>query len=192
MTDSKQVVGEVFEGIVADLFNLKINSNGSTKFIPDLISEDGDLHMEVKSALYSNGGVIRRNQLKKFYRTYGRTCFYAFAYHSVKNIERKAMDEETLRDKLSLKSLYVFPINVVSAHFRCTPKRKTTHNSDFVQLRESLAKKIFEMDDDAWKKLNIGKVGHTQKTLHENIFVLNRKDYSIDQKLMESFNPSYI
>ena len=157
--------------------------------LPDLISKDGSFYVEVKASAYDNGGVINKRQLYKFDENIQERRFYAFAYHSInKNMQINYPTEKELVDALSFRSLFLFPISTVKAHFEISPKRKNKKHDDFVQLRESMAYKIFQGDEEVWKRLGLDEKDYDKLKLNKKIHIITREG-NLEKKIVESFHP---
>jgi hypothetical protein len=186
------VVGYFFEDKVSRLFNIEWADVAALGHVPDLVSKDRLFFVEVKSSSYNNGGVINMGQLRRFERNIMVRRFYAFPFHPLKVGEaRRFPTEAALRRALSLKSLYLFPFSVAKAHFETSRKVRPKRHDVYVQLRESLARKIFEKDPEAWEKLGLDKDQYKAVSPHEKIHIMTRNGY-LEQQLLDSFNAKEI
>jgi|GEM_PF-3201001 len=190
--EPREVVCGVFEKKVTQMFNLEWADVRDLGHVPDLISKDKTFFVEVKAAAYDNGGVINMGQLRRFDKEVMVRRFYAFPYHSVNRGQaHRFPTEEALRDALGLRSLYLFPFSVVKAHFNASWKIRNPKHDDYVQLRESLANRIFGKDAEAWRKLCLDPSQYKMAKPHEKIHIVTRDGY-LEQQLLNSFNPENI
>jgi hypothetical protein len=192
MYNAKKVVGDVFEQKVMQLFDLVRTDRYALGLVPDLISRDSSFFVEVKASAYDNGGVITRMQLYRFDEEIWIRRFYAFVYHSInKNMQRDYPTEIELKRALDLRSLFLFPFSIAKAHFEHSKIRITPRHDDFVQLRESLAKNIFEGNTDIWKNLGLETKNYKGARPHEKIHILTREGY-LEQQIMDSFHQEFL
>lgn len=187
MKDARTIIGNFFEQKVMQLFDLTRKDRNSGGIIPDLISNDGSFLIEVKASAYDNGGVINKGQLYRFNKENYPRRFYAFAYHSLHNINKNYFEEQQLRGSLDLKSLYLFPFSIVKAHFQMSKKLTNPKHDDFVQLRENFAEEIFKGDEKAWKHLNLNFEDYKQAKPHNKINILTRGGF-LERKILDSFH----
>jgi hypothetical protein len=186
----KNIIGDFFEKKVAGLFDLVLADASNSP--PDLVSRDGSFYVEVKASAYNNGGVINGSQLSRFDESVAVRRFYAFAYHSLgKDIQRNYPSENLLLSALDLRSLFLFPFSIVKAHFDAFPKKYDSSGSEFVQLRENVAKKIFCGDETVWDALDISVKDYNAVMAHENVYIVTRNG-NLEQNLLKSFNPENI
>lgn len=153
--DHRQVVGRHFEDIVSEIFRLRISDIKSLGNVPDLMSRDDSFYVEVKASAYNNGGVIKGEQLSRFNKEINAKRFYAFCYHSLKNMERDYKTKKSLIKALDLKSLYMFPFSIVKSFYDNSKKRHVTGHFNFVSLNERTAERIFRKDEGEWNKLRL-------------------------------------
>jgi hypothetical protein len=99
--------------------------------------------------------------------------------------------EEALRNALTLRSLYVFPFSIAKAHFEKSSKISNPRHDDYVQLRESMAKMIFEKDAETWRKLGLAKDQYKAVSPHEKVHIMTRFGH-LEPQLLESFRPEFI
>ncbi len=192
MYSATQIVGDFFERKVMRIFELERTDPGALGVAPDLISRDSSFYVEVKASAYNNGGVINRGQLYRFDEDIGVRRFYAFAYHSIaRDMQRNYLTEKMLRNALKLRSLFLFPFSVTKAHFENSKIRKNPKHDDFVQLRESLAQRIFELDEEAWEHLGLKKKDYKMIRPHEKIYIVTRNGH-LEQQILDSFYPELI
>jgi hypothetical protein len=190
--DPREVVRDVFEEKVSKLFNLEWADVRALGHVPDLVSKDRTFFVEVKAAAYDNGGVINMGQLRRFDREIMARRFYAFPYHSVNRGQaHRFPTEEALGDALGLRSLYLFPFSIVKAHFEKSWKIRNPKHDDYVQMRESLANRIFEKDAEAWKRLGLDPNRYRAVSPHEKAHIMTR-DGQLEQQLLDSFHPEDI
>jgi hypothetical protein len=190
--DPREIVREVFEKKVSKLFNLVWADVRSLGHVPDLVSKDRSFFVEVKASSYNNGGVINKKQLYRFYTRVSARRFYAFPYHSItKDMLKDYPMKEDLRKALDLRSLYIFPFSVTRAHFETSKKKTHPKHDDFVQLRESTARKLFANDPEAWKKIGLDASQYQMTKLNERIFLVTRGEY-LKQQILDSFRPEEI
>lgn len=192
MYRTEQVVGDVFENKVMDLFDLVKADSQMTGMNPDLFSQDQSFCFEVKASSYTNGGVINKTQLKRFGKKVNVRRFYAFAYHSItKDMKKDYPNKDALIKALDFRSLYILPFSVVDAHFDSSKKRVTPLHDTYVQLIESLAEKIFTFDDNEWKRLRLKK--NKYKTIRpcEKVNIMTSNG-NLEQELLGSLNQDLI
>jgi hypothetical protein len=188
--NTQQLIGDYFEDLLARMFKLKrVDSNFSHKE-PDLSNEK--FCIEVKSSKFDNGGVIKRRQLR-YLENFHLECLYAFPYHELKTpIFRHYSSEKALLRAISLRSLYIFPLDVVKARYETGYKRPYPTDDDFVQIRESLASGIFDGDVDIWKLLHLtpGKYAkaHPKGT---DIFIMAENKNTLDA-LLKGLTADYL
>ena len=187
--NTQQFIGNYFEDLLARMFRLKrVDSNFSHKE-PDLSNEE--FCIEVKSSKYDNGGVIKRRQLR-YLENFHLECLYAFPYHELKTPVRKYYpSDRALLRAISLRSLYIFPLDVVKARYETSYKRPYPTGDDFVQIRESLASGIFDDDADIWKRLHLtpGKYAKAHP-LGTDIFIMAKNKHTLDA-LLKGLTASY-
>jgi len=188
MYEPRLVVGAFFEQKLIEIFDWKLADTKNEGEVPDLVSRDGSFFVEVKASAYNNGGVIKRTQLYTFDRSVRVRRFYAFAYHSISRLVSMAKEyptEEKLREALDLRSLYLFPFSIVKAHFEKSRKRTNPRHDDFVQLRESLAQKIFDSDEETWARLGLPRRKYRMTQPHEKVHIITREGY-LENEILES------
>jgi hypothetical protein len=192
MYDAKHVVGDFFEQKVMGLFDLVRTDQNMLGVVPDLISRDGSFYVEVKASAYDNGGVINKTQLYRFDEEIFIRRFYAFAFHSInRHMQRGYPTENGLRSALDLRTLFLFPFSVTKAYFEKSKKRVHPKHDDFVQLRENLARKIFEGHRDTWEYLGLRQEEYKKAKPHEKIHILTRNGY-LEQQILDSFHPEFL
>jgi len=192
MYSATQIVGDFFERKVRRIFELERTDPHALGVAPDLISRDGSFYVEVKASAYNNGGVINKRQLYGFDEDIEVRRFYAFVYHSIAgHMQRDYPTEKKLRNALDLRSLFLFPFSITKAHFENSKIRKNPKHDDFVQLRESLAQRIFELDDEAWAHLNLKKSDYKMTRPHEKISIVTRGGH-LEQQILDAFHPELI
>ncbi len=192
MYNTTQIVGDFFERKVGRIFDLERTDPNALGVVPDLISKDGSFYVEVKASAYNNGGVINRGQLYRFDKGIDVRRFYAFAYHPIAgHMQRDYPTAKGLRRALDLRSLFLFPFSITKAHFENSKKRRHPKHDDFVQLRESLAKKIFGLDEEVWEHLGLGKESYKITRPHEKIHIITREGY-LEQQILDLFHPELI
>ena len=190
--DSREVVGDFFEEKVSKLFSLEWADIRELGHLPDLVSKDRTFFVEVKAAAYYNGGVINMGQLGRFDREITVRRFYAFAYHSINRGQAHLFQtKEALGDALDLRSLYLFPFSIAKAHFEKSKKISNPKHDDYVQLRESLAKRIFEKDEKVWRTLGLDLNQYKAVSPHERVHIMTRFGY-MEQQLLDLFHPENI
>ncbi len=170
------------------LFDLTRTDPHALGFVPDLVSKDNFFYVEVKASAYDNGGVINKHQLYRFDERIETRRFYAFVYHSInRNMERDYKTEEDLRNALDLRSLFLFPFSIAKAHLE--KSKKTTHpkHDDFVQIRESLAQKIYDGVEDVWKHLNLETKDYKRTKPHEKIHIITKEGH-LEKEILRSFH----
>ncbi|MCX6773491.1 MAG: hypothetical protein NTY68_00645 [Candidatus Micrarchaeota archaeon] len=186
--DPREVIGQFFEEKVSKLFNLEWADVKSLGHVPDYVSKDRSFFVEVKSSAYDNGGVINMGQLRRFDREIMVRRFYAFPYHPINRGQAHLfLTREELRNALSLRSLYLFPFSIVKAHFEKSWKIRNPKHDTYIQLRESRARKIFEKDEEAWKRLGLDPSQYRMAKPHEKIHIVTRNGY-LEQQLLDSLN----
>jgi hypothetical protein len=177
MIDHRKIVGNFFEEKVSEIFNLERTDRID---LPDRISKDKRFYVEIKGSSYINGGVIKKEQLYKFDDIINARRFYAFGYHSIKkDMMKKYRTKKTLLKDLDLRSLFLFPFSIVKAHYENSKKRYYQDYSQhktiyYVQIKESLAKKIFNKNKDAWKALSLDTANY-KFFMKRNIHVITRE-----------------
>ncbi len=190
MYSPQRVVGDFFEKLVADLFELERQDPRSEGRRPDLYSLKYDFHVEVKASCFKTGGVIKGKQLEGFEDFHSRR-FYAFPYHS---IEIKMRDNypspEALVNALDLRSLFLFPISIIQAHFLCSTKRKRPDDM-FVTLNEASAREIYLRSREAWRKLRLNQEDYEMAKIHEKVYLITRGDH-LKQEIRDSFHPDFL
>ena len=192
MYHATQIVGDFFERKLREIFDLERADPKALGVVPDLVSRDGSFYVEVKASAYDNGGVINRGQLYRFDEGIDVRRFYAFAYHSIaRHMQRDYPTEKGLRSALGLKSLFLFPFSITKAHFENSKKRKHPKHDDFVQLRESLAQRVFGLDEEIWEHLGLEKEKYQMTRPHEKIHIVSREGY-LEQQILDSFHPDLI
>ena len=190
MYNVSNVVGDFFEELLMGLFDsIRTDSTLSGEF-PDLISRDGSFYMEVKSGSYLNCAIIKEKQLRKF-NNLAMKRFYDVAYHSLKNMSGNYPTEDELRANLDLKSLFVFPISIINAHFEMSSKNDHPSGDTFVRLRESMAYKIFGLDEKVWEELKINPDDYKTVNLHEKVHIMTRGGH-LEQEILNSFRPEFL
>jgi hypothetical protein len=191
MYNAKVIVGDFFEKKAICLFDLKKEEYSKRKGLPDLVSKDNSFRVEVKASGSYNGGVINEKQLNKFNANTNCDYFYLFGFHSInKNMKKNHRDKNKLITALdeNMSSFYLFPSNIVNAHFNTTILRKTPHHDCFVQICESFAKKIFYFDNQTWDIFNIEKNNYKTTKPHEKIHILTKKTF-LEEKIINSISP---
>ena len=184
MYDPRRIVGGFFEQNVMELFGLVRTDMEQAGTVPDLLSRDGSFFVEVKASSHSNGGVINKGQLYRFDDNIDKRRFYAFAYHSIaRHMARDYPTEEELRAVLKMRSLFLFPFSVTKAYFEALPKKVTKGHDDFVQLKESDAKRIFYKDNDIWNYIGLRPEDYGYEKPHESVHIITRGDYLKDEIL---------
>jgi len=184
--DPREVVRSVFEEKVSRIFSLEWADVRNLGHVPDLVSRDRSFFVEVKAAAYDNGGVINMGQMRRFDMNVMSRRFYAFAYHSINRGKMKDFPtEEGLRQALIMRSLYLFPFSIVKAHFEKSWKISNPKHDTYVQLRESLARKIFEKDAETWSRLGLDPNLYNMARPHDRIFITTRNGY-LEQQLLDS------
>jgi hypothetical protein len=146
--------------------------------------------MEAKGSAYDNGGVVKEKQLLRFNEVTGARRFYAFAYHPIStrvNMTETYRAENKLRQALDLKSLYIFPFSIVKAYLETTKKRASSGQPAFVQIDENLAGKIFEADEEVWKRLGLRTEDYETILLSEKVKLMTRGSY-LQAPIRCSFN----
>ena len=192
MDNARQIVGDFFEQEVMGLFELIRTYSRELGDVPDLMSRDGSFYVEVKASAYSNGGVINRGQLYRFDEEINVRRFYAFAYHSiVGHMQRDYPTERKLRSALDLRSLFLFPFSIVKVHFEKSKKRVNPKHEDFVQLRESLAQGVFELDKEVWGHLGLRQEDYRMTRPHKKIHIVTREGH-LQQQILGSFHPEFL
>ena len=192
MYNVRLVVGNFFEEKTIQLFDLIRTDPNASGTVPDLTSRDGSFFVEVKSSSYNNGGVIKQRQLYEFDRIMDKRRFYAFVYHSIKReMQKNHPTEEKLKKALDLRSLFLFPFSIVRAHFENSQKRDYQASDYFVQLRETLARNIFEEDSLAWQHLGLKSKEYQRTQPHGKIHILTRGN-NLKAKILNSFNPEFL
>ncbi|MFH1365387.1 MAG: hypothetical protein ABIH28_02275 [archaeon] len=192
MYNTTQIVGDFFEQKLMNLFELIRTDSKALGIVPDLISKDDSFYVEVKASAYDNGGVINMGQLYRFDRKIDIRRFYAFAYHSInRHMQRDYPTEKELRKALNLKSLFLFPFSITKAHFERCQKRHHPRHDTFVQLKESLAQRIFEEEDKIWKHLGLEQKNYKMTKPHEKINIITREGY-LEQQILNLFHPEFL
>lgn len=191
MYNAKNIVGDFFEERVMKIFDLIRTDPNQTGILPDLASRDGSFYVEVKSSAYYNGGVINERQLLGFDEMVNARRFYAFVYHSIRNMEKNYPTGEELRDALDLRSIYMFPFSITMAHFNKSHKRTPPNHDCFVQLNESFAGSIFNHDAGAWEHLELENKEYVPSKPHEKVHILTREG-NLEKEILESFHPEFV
>jgi hypothetical protein len=192
MYSATQIVGDFFEKKVMGIFELERTDPHALGVAPDLVSRDGSFYVEVKASAYNNGGVINKRQLYGFDEDIEVRRFYAFVYHSIAgHMQRDYPTEKMLRNALDLRSLFLFPFSITKAHFENSKKRKNPKHDDFVQLRESLAQRIFRLDEKAWEHLGLKMSDYNMIRPHEKINIVTRSGH-LEQQILDSFYPELV
>jgi hypothetical protein len=190
--DPREVVGDVFEEKVCRLFDLKWADVRELGHFPDLVSKDRTFFVEVKAAAYDNGGVINMGQLRRFDQEIKVRRFYAFSYHPVNRGQaHRFQTKEALMDALVLRSLYLFPFSITKAHFETSNKISNPKHDTYVQLKESMARMIFEKDAEAWERLGLDKDQYIAVSPHEKIHIMTRNGY-LEQQLLDALDRNEI
>ena len=188
MDDPREVVGTHFEKLVKNIFNLLEPDSREYGLMPDLTSREGSFDVEVKASSYTNGGVINEKQLMGFNNFNEVKRFYAFAYHSItKNMKKKYPTADKLKDALELKSLYLFPLSIVKAHFETSKKRKPKNHDAFVSLKEKHAKEIFELEKGIWNRLKLNQDDYNLVQPHDNVYIVTKFKFA-EEEILNSFN----
>lgn len=189
MYNPQQVVGAFFEKKIMQLFDLTkadIKNNGN---VPDLISKDLSFFVEVKASAYDNGGVINKTQLYRFDKNINLRRFYAFAYHSLSRgtcLKKTFPKADLLIQSLDLRSLYLFPFSLVKAYFESSKKRENPNHDTFVQLRESMADRIFKKDEEIWEKFDLNQNKYQTISLSEKVHLITNQG-NLEKQILESF-----
>jgi len=192
MYNPRLTVGDFFEERVRKLFDLIKIDTGHSGSIPDLKSKDGSFYVEVKASAYNNGGVVKEEQLFRFDNDINARRFYAFAYHSIgSHMERDYPNEEKLRDALDLKSLYLFPFSIIKAHYKNSKQIRYLDRGFFVQIRESLARKIFNGEEEVWKRLNLDSKDYKTIKPYKKMHIITRAGH-LEDRILKSVNPKYL
>ena len=192
MYNVRLAVGDFFEQKLMQLFDLTRIDLSAEGSVPDLISKDSSFYVEVKSSSYNNGGVIKEKQLYAFDHIINARRFYAFVYHSIrKDVQKQYPTERQLKRALDLRSLFLFPFSIAKAHFENSQKRDYLTNDYFVQLREALAKKIFEKDPLAWKHLQLNPKNYKHSQPHEKVRILTKQG-NLEKQILSSLNPKFL
>ncbi len=188
--DPRVIVGDWGESIVRNAFDLRETEDDD---MPDLVSKDGSLYVEVKTTAFNNGGVIKGRQLTRFDEIINTRRFYAFVFHSLTgNMGRTYPNEERLYAALSLKSIYLLPFSIVEAHFHNTKKKPYPDGDVFVQLNEKQAEHIFSGDYGIWKvSLNLSPTAYSRKELHERVTLVTR-NAMLEDRITKAFKPEVI
>ena len=189
----KQVVGDVFEQKVAQIFNLIRIDGKLSGNVPDLISRDLSFYVEVKASAYDNGGVIKGAQLMKFDRGISKKRLYAFAYHvlSIRNkMSEEYPTEEELRNALNLKSLYLFPFSIVWSFYNHS-KERGGQNGLFVQMRESDAEKIFSGQGSVWGIMQLRKRNYRTSQPFPKVHIITREG-QLEEQIVDSIRPEFL
>jgi len=191
MYHAKSVVGNFFEDKVMQLFDLARLDQSAAGNVPDLVSGDCSFFVEVKASAYDNGGVINKTQLYKFDKEITIRRFYAFPFHSIRNMIRNYPTEDDLRKALDLRSLFLFPFSIPKAHFENSKKRKNPKHDDFVQMRERQAFDIFNGDPTIWDHLKLPEEKYKKSRPHEKVYILTR-DGHLEKDILDSFHPELV
>jgi hypothetical protein len=94
--------------------------------------------------------VIKIPQLNRFSELEGAPRFFIFGYHSLKYIFYTYSSEEKLIEALDTRSIFIFPFSVVHTYVNSSKVKQTPKHSDFVQLIESKANKIYNKEQEMW------------------------------------------
>jgi hypothetical protein len=192
MYNPQKVIGDFFEERLMQLFDLARSDPEMSGSTPDLAARDGSFFIEVKASAYNNGGVINKSQMRGFDKRTGVRRFYAFAYHSVAGcMQEEYPTADELMGSLDIRSLYIFPFSVVKAHYECSKPRTHPRHDDFVQLRESQARRIFSRDPGTWAKLRLNADEYRTTEPHERVHIMTRAGY-LENELLDSFHPELI
>ena len=192
MYDPRPAVGDYFEEQMGNVFDLERIDPGASGSIPDLISKDGSFFVEVKASAYDNGGVIKKTQLNKFGEETNMRRFYIFVYHSInRDMQKKYPTEKKLRGALGSRSVYLFPFSIVKARFDNSDKITNPKHDDFIQLRESQAKKIFDRDIETWESMKLKPENYTFAHPHEKVYLVTREGY-LEKEILSSFHPEFL
>lgn len=192
MYQPKIVVGNFFEDKVMKLFGLIRMDPYALGTVPDLVSRTGSFYVEVKSASYTNGGVINREQLYRFDAGINARRFYAFAYHPItENMQRDYPTPRKLRNALSLRTLFLFPFSIAKAHFEHSKQKNTPKHDSFVQMRESTAIDIFSREQKVWKRLCLDINEYAMSQPAEKVRIITRQG-NLEQEILDSFEPKFL
>jgi len=186
MYNPRNVVGGYFEELLSHLLDLVRTDLDLEGNVPDLVSRNHDFYVEVKASSYTNGGVINQEQLYRFDREIDIRRFYAFVYHSINNnMTADHPTKKSLRKALDLRSLFLFPFSIAKAHFERSHKVKTPKHDTYVQLKEGLARKIFDKDEQAWDHLQLNPGEYHRSKPRENIHILTRHGH-LKKEILQS------
>jgi hypothetical protein len=192
MYNPQNIVGDFFEEKVMQLFDLIRTDRKRLGNVPDLMSKDCSFYVEVKASAYNNGGVINKTQLFRFDKEIDIRRFYAFVYHSIsRDMQKDYTSKKELRKALDLKSLYLFPFSIAKAHYKNSKPRTHPKHDDFVQLKESLAQKMFAKEAEAWQHLGLDDGEYKTIQLHKKIHIVTKQGY-LEQQILDSFHSGFI
>ena len=187
MYNIQQTIGAFYEDLLAKLFALeRIDKNFSHK-TPDLRGKG--FYLESKASRYDNGGVIKGWQLEDL-REIG--CPYAFPFHELRTpVRRYYPTERSLLRALAanpFRSIYIFPFSVVEACYKNNSRRPYRNTGDnFTQIRESLARDVFNGELNVWKKLHLNFENFPTASPDKNIFIVS-DDKSILGNLLKRYS----
>lgn len=189
--DVRAVVGDYFEDFCVKIFDLEKTNDTA---LPDLQSKDKSFFVEVKGSGSTHGSVINETQLYKFDETIDARRFYANCFHSINaSMQKLYKTEKDLKKGLKERfvGLYLFPFSIMKAHFENSNKIKSSKHDTYVQLRESIASKIFDEDIISWGKLKLSDDDYSFKQLHNKIFLVTREG-NLEKEIEAGFNSRFI
>ena len=99
--------------------------------------------------------------------------------------------DRRLRKELDLRSLYLFPISIVVAHFNNTHKRKHSSADRFVQIKERFATNVYRRKTNTWQHLGLEQGDYSFLQPHERVHILTRRGY-LERQILESFSPEFV
>ena len=159
--------------------------------VPDLVSKDGSFYVEIKASCYDNGGVINSGQLQFFNEVMYPRRFYVFIYHSQHDLENRFAAEEDMKASLDLRSVFMFPYSIVTAHFHTSKIRAPSKHDRFVQMPEKAARAIFGGDIHEWRKLELDRKRYKFSQPHEKVHIATKEGY-LERQILDSFHPECV
>jgi hypothetical protein len=191
----QRVIGKYFEDNMLKLFGCLRRSD-----IFDLESKNGTFYVEVKSSAYDNGGVITVDQLKRYEKFNDVPRFYFLPYHNLPTKRSKITESfdkpAKLRKALRLEHFFIFPYSIVDAYEKYLETngkiRKTNSHGDFVQMRLSKTRNIFNRNSTEWDDLGLDCNDYDFQDDHGIQIVSNTKYNHLVNELMDSMHPDVL
>ncbi len=179
MSFSTTAIGSYAEDLIILSSGFERLDHDNGKY-PDLAHGDTKIYMEVKSGLYSRGGVIKGPQLKRF-EDYQLSqyiendndldnSYYCFMYRE--SNPKEIIKYDSIDDYFKIKSAYIIPIQLVRQIYNSKHKKiikrenPNLENVEYIIFSEYNAKKLYNNNPNNFDR-NSDK---TIYTFDENIY----------------------